>query len=215
MARGILTTGGLVLPKTSGVGIKTDADGTPAYGWKDLVGDVSVRGIGGTDPAFNVFRTNIRKHQFTVNDEVWVDFHMPHDYAPGTDIYIHAHWAIIVDTGTSGGVTWGWDVTYAKGYEQEAFPATINTTKQQNLATGVGTNGQYVHHIAEVQLSAASPSASQLDSDNLEVDGLIMVRCYLSGNTINGTPEPFLLFTDLHYQSTQLATKGRNSPFYT
>ena len=32
--------------------------------------------------------------------------------------------------------------------------------------------------LAEVQLSAASPSATQIDSDNLEPDGLIIVRTF-------------------------------------
>jgi hypothetical protein len=207
-------SGNLVLPKAAGLGIKTDHS-TPTFGWKDLVGEISVRGTGGTNPNFNVFRGNIREFQFGINDEVWCDFHMPHDYVPGTDLFIHAHWAVAVNTVTSGGVTWGWDITYAKGYSQAVIPATVNPTKQQDLAVGVGSNGQYVHMIAEVQLSAASPSATQLDSDDIEIDGLILTRCYLAGNTMNGAPEPFLLFTDIHYQSTQAATKNKNYPFYT
>jgi hypothetical protein len=211
MARGSILAGGLVIPKDSGSGIKTDADGTPAYAWRDLIGEIAVRGIGGTDPAYSVFLTGIRAHQFTVNDECWNAFHVPHDYAPGTDLYIHAHWAHNSASVTTGAVTWVFDVTYAKGYDQAAFPAVVSPSVAQNASTT-----QYRHMIAEVQLSAASPSATQLDSDNIEVDGLILVRTYLSANTMSAATEPFLLFVDLHYQTTgMMGTKNKNTPFYT
>ena len=33
-------------------------------------------------------------------NEVWNEFHVPHDYVPGSDLYIHVHWSqITVDTG--------------------------------------------------------------------------------------------------------------------
>lgn len=198
----------LILPKTSGKGIKVDPV-APTFGWRDMTGRISVRGLGGTDPSFAVYRGSIRQQQFSVNDEAYVEFHMPHDYVPGTDLFIHTHWSHADGSVVSGGVTWSFELSYSKGHDQAPFPATVTSTVTQTASTT-----QYQHMIAEVQCSAAAPSGSQIDSDDLEVDGLILCRVYLSGNTINGTPEPFLHFVDIHYQSTNLSTKQKAPNFY-
>jgi hypothetical protein len=208
--RALVTDTGLTLPKASGAGIKVDT-ASPTYGWKDLTSEVTVKGqASNTTPTWSVFRNGIYAYQFSVNDECWLQFHIPHDYLPGSDLFIHAHWSHASTGVTSGGVTWGFETTYAKGHGQAAFPATVIPTIYQAASTT-----QYQHMVAEVQLSAASPSANQIDSDDIEVDGVILVRCYLSANTMNGTTEPFMYFCDIHYQSTQLATKNKAPNFYT
>ena len=211
----------IVLAKTSGKGIKLQPD-VPTFGWHDLLGSISIRGVGATDPSYNVYRGGIRGYQFDANEEVFVEFHVPHDYVPGSALYIHAHWSINgkttagVTAGTvnGGNVVWGYEVTYSKGHNQDAFIAPITTTTTSATATST----LYRHHIDEVQLSASSPSASQLDSDNIEVDGLILVRCYLSANNITvasgAVPAPFLHYVDIHYQSTGIGTKEKSPDFY-
>jgi len=204
-------SGNITMNKASGTAIKIDT-ASPDFGWHDMIGTVSNRGTGGTQPGFNIWQGNIRAFEFAVNDEVWVDFHMPHDYAPGTDLFLHTHWTHDSTLVTGGSITVGYDITYAKGHQQAAFPATVNTTILQNANTT-----QYYHMIAEVQISATSPSASQLDTDDLEIDGLILVRVYLSANAITSSgavPDPFFHFTDVHYQSTQLPTKNKAPDFY-
>jgi hypothetical protein len=97
---------------------------------------------------------------------------------------------------------------------QAAFIAPITTT----VVSGTTAATLYQHYITEVQLSAASPSASQLDSDDLEVDGLILVRAYFSANDITVVsgqkPAPFLHFVDVHYQSTGIGTKNKAPSFW-
>lgn len=202
----------IVLPKTSGEGIKVDT-ATPTFPWADLIGEVHAKGTGPTDPSWATYRGGIKAFQFTVNDEVWLAFHLPHDYVPGSDIHIHAHWSHIATTVTGGSVTWGFEVTYSKGHNQAAFAAPITTTITQNASTT-----QYQHMIAEVQLSAVLPSAAQIDSDSIEVDGMILVRAYLSANNLTvsggGTPEPFLHLVDIHYQSTGIGTKNKAPNFW-
>ena len=70
-----------------------------------------------------------------------------------------------------------------------------------------------------MQLSATTPSGSQIDSDDLEVDGVILVRVYLSSNDITvssgSVPDPFLHYVDLHYQSTGIGTKAKVPDFWT
>jgi hypothetical protein len=211
----------IVLPKTSGKGIKVDT-ASPSFGWHDMLGPISIRGVGATDPSYNIYQGGLRGYQFDVNEEAFVEFHIPHDYLPGSDLYIHAHWSVKQTTTagvatnavTGGSVTWGFEVSYAKGHNQAAFITPITTTIAQN-----GSTTQFQHMIAEVQLSAASPSGSQIDSDNIEVDGLVLVRVYLSANDLTvsagSKPAPFLHMVDIHYQSTNSTTKNKAPNFYT
>lgn len=202
-------TGDVYLPKTSGVGIKVDTS-TPTFGWRDIIGRLQVRGTGSNDPSWASYITNIRQWQFAVNKEIWVEYHMPHDLVPATDLHLHVHWSHNSASVTTGSVTWGFDFTYAKGFDQAAFGATTNTTVQQN-----GSTTQYQHMIAEVQITAASPSGSQINNNVLEVDGLLIVRAYLSANTLSAATDPFIHSIDVHYQSTNLATKAKAPNFYT
>jgi hypothetical protein len=210
---GLTGDGKLVLPKTTGLGIQVDL-AAPTFPWADITGEIISRGVGATDPAFSTYIGNIKQYQFAVNDEVWNVFHIPHDYLPGSDLYIHAHWSHNATTVTGGSVTWGWDVSSAKGHNQAAFIATVNPTILQNASTT-----QYQHMIAEVQLSAGSPSASQINNSTIEPDSLIICRTYLSANGMTvsggGVPDPFLHTVDLHYQSTGIGTKAKAPNFYT
>lgn len=192
--------GDFILPKTAGNGIRVDLD-SPTFGWRDLLGRISVRGIGGADPNFAVYRTNLRQFQYSVNDESWIEFHIPHDYVPNTDCFLHTHWSVITTVVET--VTWGFNVSYAKGHGQAVFPVTVNTTVAQ------ASNGTaYTHFIAETQITGGA----LLDASLIEPDGLILVRVYLSANS--GAIEPFLHFCDLHYQSTNIGTKQKSPDFY-
>ena len=83
----------LILPKASGKGIKIDVD-APTFGWKDLLGNVITDTAGGDAPVLTVFRGgSVREYAYTLNDKADLRFHMPHDYVPGSDIYLHIHWA--------------------------------------------------------------------------------------------------------------------------
>ena len=135
---------------------------------------------------------------------------MPHDYVPNTDMYIHTHWSHIHSSLSGGGVTWAFEVSYSKGHNQAAFsaPITINAPQDASLI-------QYQHMIDEVQLSAAGGAGGLLVTENLEVDGIILVRAALAGNTLSPTNEPFLHFIDIHYQTTHLGTKQKAPDFWT
>jgi len=120
----------LVVPKTSGMGIKVDT-ATPTFGWRDITSSIEVRGSGANDPSFAVYTgTALRAYSFSASSmkEVFFTFHMPHDYVPGTDIYFHAHWSNAAATPDTGNVVWGFEYTFAKGFGQQAFPATTTIT---------------------------------------------------------------------------------------
>lgn len=198
----------LVLDKASGKGIKVDTT-TPTYPWHDMLGGIDVRGVGANDPSWAVFQNGIRAYQFGLNDECWVVFHLLHDYVPGTDIYLHSHWAHNSAAVTTGSVTWSYEITYAKGHNQAAFPASKTTTVTQSASTT-----QYQHMIAETVISTPGGSATLLDSSAFETDGIILVRCSLSANSMNAATDPFLFLLDCHYQSTGIGTKNKAPDFF-
>lgn len=196
---------GLVVDKATNKGVKVDTT-TPTFPYRDLTADITVRGSGAADPAWSVFLSPIRAYEFsaTVEKECWLTFHVPHDYVPGTDIYLHAHWGNAAAVPNTGNIVWGFDYSYAKGYNQGAFPAaTTSTVTQACPAT------RYQHNIAE---TAAITIAG------MEVDGLILCRVYRkaadAADTLTDTA--FLFTADIHYQSTNIGTKQKNGPaFYT
>lgn len=209
---GITLNGSIILPKEKGYGIKVDLDNA-TFGWRDLLGEIRTRGVGATDPNDATYIGGIKAYEFAVNDEAWMNFHIPHDYVNGTDIYFHFHWSHDSTTVTGGSTTWMAEVTYAKGHNQEAFitPITANTTQDASLT-------QYQHMISEVQLSSLTPNSNQFNTSNIEPDGLIMVRVYLYANDItdsSAVPDPFLHFADIHYQTTSIGTKSRFPDFWT
>ena len=189
--------------------------------WRDQLGNVNVRGAGASNtPTWAVYRNTggstpaIYQWQFpshaTNSYEATFEFHIQHDYKPGSDLYIHVHWSqIVADPGAQA--KFFFDVSYAKGHDQAAFSAPFNTS-----VTQATSSTQYQHMIAEVQLSASSPSATQLDSDDIEPDGVILVRMYRkssdAGDTL--TQDPFVHYVDLHYQVDRFGTKNKAPDFY-
>lgn len=192
--------------------------GTVGQGWNDLLGTLNVRSIGANDPTWEVYRGNIRQYQFanTGMNEIWFDYHMQHDYKPGSDIYLHIHWSqAVVDTGGAAGapgqVKWYFDVSYAKGHQQQAFSAPITTSITQ---TASGT--AYMHMLGEIQLSASAPTGSQINSSQIEPDGVLLVRAYRDPTDVADTlnQAPFVHFVDIHYQTDRVNTKNKAPNFY-
>jgi len=188
----------------SGEGIKVDLV-NPTFGWRDLTADITARGTGAPDPTFAVYgATAMRQYQFsaTTEQEVFLVYHVPHDWVPGTAIHFHAHWSNAAATPNTGNVVWGFDYSFAKGFNQEAFPAmTAITVTQASPAT------RYQHMVAE---TTAVTIATR------EVDGLILVRGYRKAADAADTctDAVFLHTMDIHYQSSNMATKNKAPSFY-
>ena len=200
----------LIIPKAAGTGHKVD-ETAPTYPWVDLAGPVIVRSAGSTSPSLSTYITGskIKEYQMDGNDEVQHTFHMPHDWVPGSDMFLHIHWSHNTTDTPTGDMTWGFEVSYSKGHDQEAFSAVINPTCTQAVSST-----QYFHQICEFQLTSSSPSATQLDTADLEPDGLLLVTTYIDTNSTSPSINPFLHFVDLHYQSTSIGTKDKAPNFY-
>ncbi len=209
---GALFTDDVTLPKTSGKGIKVEV-ASPTFPWRDILGDVFARNTGATKPSFTTYRDGLLDYQFAAADEEYFKFHIPHDHVPGSDIHLHIHWSHIGTLVTDGTVTFGYEMSYAKGHNQAAFPASVSGS-----IIGTASTTQYQHILSEGQVSASSPSGSQIDSDDLEPDGVIILRLELTTNAITvsggGVPDPFIHYADIHYQSTNIGTKQKAPNFY-
>lgn len=202
----------LQVPKTKGTGLKIDSAGTPDFGWHDINGVGSVIG-GANDPSIDVYRNTIPEFHFAEGNEVLFRFHLPHDYAMGTDIFVHVHWSHNSTLVTGGSCTWAFESTCAKGHDQQAFVTPKIVSVVQNASAT-----QYQHMIAETAMSVGGGSATQFDTAEIEVDGVILTRMYLDSNDLissGAIPDPFVHFVDIHYQSTGVPTKQRAPDFWT
>lgn len=206
----------IVLPKTSGKGIKIDT-ATPTFPWKDIIGYVNVDAAGANAASLSAFNGgSIRRWAFGSGDKQDNEYHIPHDYAPGTDLFIHYHWAHN-GTAISGDIVATFVHTYAKGHNQAAFSAEKTITNTY-ATTNIATTPRIQHRIEESQLSVSGGSATQLDSSLIEVDGVIGVNFTMTTipTITGGSPnEPFVFFIDIHYQSTGIGTKQKAPNFYT
>jgi hypothetical protein len=204
-------TNDLLMSKTAGIGIKVD-EVSPTFPWVDLLGAINVRGSGAASPAWTLYRGNIFQFLFDLNAECWFEYHVTHDYAPGSNMFIHVHWSHNATNVVSGSVTWTIEATAAKGHNQTpngAFVAPVVTTVAQSASTT-----QYQHMIAEVQLTAATGTGALLANALIEPDTLILVRCKLTANSISAANNVFVHMVDIHYQSTGIGTKQKAPNFY-
>jgi hypothetical protein len=208
---GATLTGNLILPKASGKGIKTEGD---TYPWYDLLGQIFPKSSGAGSPTLDTISGNLRGFRYSAGDDGDFIFHLPHDYAPGSDLYFHMHW-LHNGTNISGSLVITLYASYAKGHQQASFPAEITTTITESGLTLLNTPALW-HRIPEIQLSTPGGSASLLNTSNLEPDGVIMI--HYDTTTIpsitGGSGEPFYLVGDIHYQSTNVGTKQKAPNFY-
>jgi hypothetical protein len=203
---------GQVFPNTKGVGIEISGV-TSDFGWHDLIGNLYNVNEDLNSAQYNTYRGGIRSYQFIEGHEAFVNFHMPHDYLPGSEIYIHVHWSHNSAVVTGGTATWVFETMYSKGHNQAAFqvPILISVIQSASLIP-------YQHMIAETVASVDGGSGVLLDTLDLETDGILQCRLYLDSNDISTSNativNPFAHFVDIHYQSTGLPTKNKAPDFW-
>jgi hypothetical protein len=203
---------GASLGAAQGVGLLVEG----AHGWRDIEGALIPKTSGVGSPTLTTFRGNVRWFAYANGEDMDAVFHIPHDYAPGSDLYLHLHWGHN-GTSISNSVVIDYYLTYAKGHSQATFPAEIHIT--QTLAgLTIGNTPQYAHRIDEFQITNAAGDSTHFDRDLIEPDGLLLV--HFNWTTIptisgGGTTKPFAFYLDLHYQSTSTATKNKAPDFWT
>lgn len=205
-------TGQIVLGKAAGVGIQVDpAD--PTYVWRDLKGKVTQRNTGASKPAHNTWNGGIKQYQFAAGKEEFFTFHIDHDHVLLSDIHLHVHWDHIGTLVTGGTITFEYELSYGKGFDQSPAGTPLITT-----FTGTASTVQRQMILTEIQVSATAPSAVQIDSADLQPDGVIECRLKVTSVDITvsggGVPDPFIHECDIHYQSTNTGTKQKEPDFY-
>lgn len=174
-------------------------------GWDDITADLSAgKAVGANAPSWSTFRDGISAYEFSATQmkEVWINFHVKHDYAEGTNVYPHVHWST-TSTATSGTVRWGFEFSVAKGHDQEAFPASTTVYVEYT----VSGSKQYQHIISEVSDGDAF--------DAFEADTLILMRVFRdaahANDTFTGTVHAFT--ADIHFQADRQTTPNKSPPF--
>ena len=196
--------GNIAVPGTSGTGVKIGVgdDADLAFGWRDITGPIETRGLGATDPDWAAIGGSVMSaFKFSLNDTCWIPFHIPHDYAPGTDVHFHVHW-LSDGTDTTNTVKWQFDYMFAKGFGQEAYPiASLPTAVTAEQASA----GQYYGMVTET-------AAVTID---LEVDGILYVKVTrITNGATDNSDGIFVLTSDVHYQSTNMTTPNKAPNFY-
>lgn len=187
--------------------IYVDNGTTKTFGWNDNVQMFTVKTAGTTDPQISLLFGNMYGYTWSpsARNEVWVDFHILHDYAVGTPVYPHIHW--MPTTNNSGTVRWGIEYTVAQGHGIDTFPTTTSTVYIEQT---ISNANRYKHMIAEVSDANAIPAT------DLNIDGFIKMRVFRDATHANDTyPDTVHAWcVDLHYQTSQLSTKNKAPGFF-
>lgn len=203
-----LTEGG-----TTNTTTDIDAQNTPlltneGFGWRDITSEIRVSGNGNANPNWTAFRNGIFAYEFQSSraNEFWCTFHIDHDYALGTKVFPHIHWA--TNSTATGSVRWGIEYAVAKGHAQ-ASGSIFGPSSLIYVTSQVTPGSQFRHYITEV------PEALAIPASQLEPDSLILVRFFRDG--VNDTlPASVHAFTaDVHYQVARISTRNKAPNFYT
>jgi hypothetical protein len=183
-------------------------------GWRDIIGKVEPKVFGAGSPARAIYAGgNIADFAFVANDVCDFVYHIPHDYLPGSDLHFHIHWSHNDAVSVTGNATFTMYHTYAKGFNQENFPAEKNIAITY-ATTDLATTPQYRMRVDEAQLSSDGGSATLMDSSLLEPDGILLLTLQLTAlPTFGGAGKLFIHTCDIHYQSTSLGTPNKAPPF--
>jgi len=207
----------LVLPADADKGvIQVGTGAAQSYPWDDIFGLFFQDPSGANAPTFAEIQTNHVGYAYVANDRFGLKTHFTHRYKKGTDVHAHVHW-VHNGTSISGNLVLDWYLTYAKGHGQVAgslFPAVVHHT--QTIATpDLATRPAISHFIDEWQCSAAAPAANQIDTDNLEPDGVISSLVVVTTlPTLGGGGKLFIDFADIHGQHTMGGTANKIPDFY-
>lgn len=211
-----LTSTSAVIDKASGQGIKVDTT-TPTFPFQDIIGTFIPDPSGPNAPTLTaLIGGSCRSYAYGAGKQADYVFHIPHDYVPGTDIFVHMHWAHN-GTAISGNFSPTIKATYAKGHNQANFSTEITLAATTVSTPDIATVPRYRHRLDEFQLSQNGGSANLLDSSLLEPDGIVLLSFYATTipTITGGSPNsPFVQTVDLHYQSTNIGTKSKSPNFY-
>ena len=200
----LLSEKGESLSPTEADGNIAELDARTAEGWSDLISPLSLIGVP-TEfaPTYQPFGPSglRRELAFEVGDYAFSSaMHVNHDVKPGGRAVCHVHWST---NGTSlQPVRWEFQISRAKGHNQEYFSAETSYFVQQS-----SNGGAWRHMVAEMPLVDA---LILTEPDELI---LVTVRRVTNGGTDNADTV-FGLLVDFHYETDRHTTPNRAPNFY-
>lgn len=174
-------------------------------GWNDMLGEFIVRTSGTDRPTLS---TPFNGHHMlvwssTALNQTTVNWHLRHDYKPGSAVYPHIHFR---PTGNvSGNVHWRFILSATKGHGQTAGIPTATTI---DLIFPIPANSLGTHFVAEIPAPGWYTSALEWDT---VIHCTVQRRADLATDTYNATVAAWQ--ADLHYQVGRIATPARLPPF--
>ena len=174
-------------------------------GWNDLLGEFIDRTSGTDRPTL---ATPFNGHHMlvwssTALNQTTVNWHLRHDYKPGSAVYPHIHFR---PTGNvSGDVHWRFILSATKGYGQRAGIPTATTI---DLIFPIPANSLGTHFVAEIP--APGWYTTELEWDTV-IHCTVQRRADLATDTYNATVAAWQ--ADLHYKVGRIATPARLPPF--
>lgn len=182
-----------------------ESDGTlkcngDAKTWDDIIIPIESTGKAVAAPQLEVLVGNILAYQFAINDKVYANCEMPHDYAEGTPIEVHLHWASNgLDNSNNRFVKW--QCEYSEAYMAMASPfipfATVVTVS------------------AETTIPLGTPDKSHLytrlgiiTDEELKIGSIIrMTITRIASSGLAASANPYGLSIGIHYQQDTLGSR--------
>lgn len=188
------------------------------YPWMDVVGTLAPRSSStGAAIQTSLFNALVAGYPLTATSVVDVIFHVPHDYMPGTDVFLHHHWGH-QGTAISGSLVITANismVTRTAGISVMTTPVVSTTTISGLTITNMP---KWSVRIDETQISTPGGSSTMLDTNAITPDSLIIIRYStptipsLSGSAVKNNP--YFFASDIHMQSNMIGTPNKDPNFY-
>lgn len=210
---GDVMTGSLGLPGTKGKGLLIGQE----YSWVDLIGPIVPKTLGTSAAVLQPFYGVTTSWAHNAGAKGELTYHLPHDYAPGTDTFIHVHWG---HNGTN--ITGSFVVKFWISISQRTYPATTFTAPVQTTLTVTGVNmtntPRWGHRVDEIPLSTPGGSLVTIPTEFIETDGIINIHYEIDTiPSITGSDVvnvPYIQTIDIHMQSTTIGTKNKDPNFW-
>lgn len=186
-----------------------DLAGRTDLAWAMIGADPVVREGDSNAPGLSSFRGGIYEYSYA-NDalnESYLNFDVPFDYAPGTDLVIGVHWSpgSSVATGT---VRFGFEFTYAWSYAPGAN-SVFGPTQTVYINASQADGTAYAHYVN------FNDPANNFPGSAVQQNMRFLVRFFRDGANVADTfSEPiFVVGVDFFYQTSRFGTATKSPPF--
>lgn len=176
-------------------------------GWMDIVSELFARDASNCAEGDEYDGVGVWRYDADVTRRMFVNFHMPHTWKPGTMLYPHLHFTV---TSSAGGVVrLGFRYKFGRRHDSTG-QVTFTAANTLYLNFTIPANSQDTHFVAEM------PEGFGIPATGLEVDAMILMTVFRYGDHEDDTfPAGIYAITaDLHIETDRHATPQRAPDFY-